>query len=129
MPTPLYVQVQKDENAATAVPTEWRGTIAWIVSQFAAGNFELAAPPPNVKSSSPQDAIRFRAAVADYGDTLVALPESTWASSQAQWMIGSWDVVVDLYTAEAGRSDLALFLQVHELVDGYTFDVDSIHVP
>jgi hypothetical protein len=40
-----------------------------------------------------------------------------------------WDVLVDLYTAEEGSSDLVLAVRVFELGADFEFEVESIHVP
>jgi hypothetical protein len=44
-------------------------------------------------------------------------------------MDGYWDIVVDLWTAESGKSDLILSVRVFEEGDGYRFDVDGVFVP
>lgn len=40
-----------------------------------------------------------------------------------------WDVLVDVFTVEEGRSDLVLFARVFERGDGYRFEIASVHVP
>jgi len=44
-------------------------------------------------------------------------------------MLKYWDVVVDLWTAESGCSDLALFVRVFEEKDGFRMEIHSVHVP
>jgi len=40
-----------------------------------------------------------------------------------------WQVLVDLWTQEEGRSDLALHLHVAESAGGYRFAVHLVYVP
>jgi hypothetical protein len=40
-----------------------------------------------------------------------------------------WDVLVDLWTVESGRSDLALILRVYESEEEFRFEIESVHVP
>jgi hypothetical protein len=46
-----------------------------------------------------------------------------------QWMETHWDLLVDLWTAESGRSDLVLAVRVFECDGDYRFEIDSVHVP
>ncbi len=78
---------------------------------------------------SPEQRARMADSIADYGAHLVELPEACWASSVCQWMGGYWDVLVDLFTEEEGRSDLVLSLRVREGGGEYLFEVMSVHVP
>ena len=57
-------------------------------------------------------------------DTLLS-----WQSSLCQWMGDSWDVLVDLWTAESGPSDLVLFVRVTESGSSYRFEVRGVWVP
>lgn len=50
-------------------------------------------------------------------------------SSVSQWMGTHWEVLVDLWTIESGRSDLVLTVFVLETTDGFRFEIDSVHVP
>ncbi|SEL89313.1 hypothetical protein SAMN05428989_2804 [Pseudoxanthomonas sp. GM95] len=67
--------------------------------------------------------------VAAYGGTLDTLPPETWWTSVYVWMGEWWEVLVDLFTVEEGRSDLVLFLRVRERASKYEFEVTSLHVP
>ncbi len=67
--------------------------------------------------------------VTDYGETLAELPDDTWQSSVSQWMGTHWDILVDLWTVESGKSDLVLSGRVFESNGGYRFEIDSLHVP
>jgi hypothetical protein len=60
---------------------------------------------------------------------LTSLPEATWETSACQWTGEYWDVLVDLFTIEEGASDLALAVRVYEDGSGYSFEIQSVHVP
>jgi len=40
-----------------------------------------------------------------------------------------WDAIVDLWTAESGKSDLVLTVRVFEEGDGSRFEVNGVYVP
>jgi hypothetical protein len=60
---------------------------------------------------------------------LVDLPEATWQTSVAMWYGSFWDVLVDLWTAEEGRSDLVLHGRVTESDSGVRFSIHMVYVP
>ncbi|WMJ68356.1 hypothetical protein [Stenotrophomonas sp. 24(2023)] len=64
-----------------------------------------------------------------YGAHLKALPEESWNSSLCIWYGEFWNVLVDLYTEEEGRSDLVLQVHIHEAPNGYRYDVIQVYVP
>lgn len=70
-----------------------------------------------------------RAYVTDYGATLVELPDESWETSASQWMAGHWEVLVDLWTAEEGRSDLVLDARVFERGAGFEIELHLLYVP
>lgn len=119
----------RDENAAHPVATVWRPTLKRVVEAFVAGDFQLRRGIESVIPPAPDVAEGIAVRVADYGETLIDLPEETWKSSIAQWMDPHWDLVIDLWTKEAGRSDLVLTAQVEEIDGEYRFEIDSVYVP
>lgn len=122
------MSVPRDEEQMP-VPPVWRPTFEAVVAAFVRGDLE-AAGIPGVEPLGPADQEQVRDALEDYGDvTLVELTEETWQTSVAIWAGARWDVLVDLRTAEEGRSDLVLHAHVRELGDGYTFSVHLVHVP
>ena len=125
----MQVVPLKDWSNEHPVANTWRPTIREIVRALSEGDYELARGVPSVAPPSRATAERIRDYVADYGETLTDLPDETWTSSVAQWMEVRWDVLVDLWTLESGRSDLALSLHVFEAGDGFRFAIDSVHVP
>ncbi|MCX4239120.1 DUF7668 domain-containing protein [Paraliomyxa miuraensis] len=119
----------KDEDAAHPIAGAWRPTLSEIVRSFVAGDYALSQRPASVAPIRTAVTDQIRDYIADYGETLVELPENTWGTSIAQWMGTHWEVLVDLWTAESGESDLVLSVRVFETKDGFRIEVDSIHVP
>lgn len=123
------VPVRKDPEREHAVATLWRPVFREVVRAFVAGDFRLRtalAQRVEIDDKTAEQAARY---VAQYGETLVELPDETWNSSVAQWTEGYWDVLVDLWTVESGRSDLALSVRVFEAGEGFRFRIDGVWVP
>lgn len=120
---------EKDEDGGHPVPDVWRPVIRDIVQALVTGDYALAKRIPSVEAPSKATASQVRTYVADYGETLVEVPDETWATSESHWAGTHWDVLVDLWTSESGRSDMVLFLRIHEDGAGYLFAIDSVHVP
>lgn len=119
----------KDPIAAHPVASAWRPVLAAVVRAFVRDDFELAAGVPTVASPTKALAAQLRANVAAYGETLTELTEETWETSVAQWAGRRWEVLVDLRTVEAGRSDLVLHVDVEAAADGHRFRIHLIYVP
>ena len=60
---------------------------------------------------------------------MTALPEETWDTSVATWMGTHWDVLIDLWTVEEGRSDLVLRANVYQDPPGFRYEVVMAYVP
>mgnify|MGYP003452711211 FL=1 len=64
--------------------------------------------------------------------TLVPLPEDAWESAEVVFEDPGpprvWGVVIDLWTAEEGRSDLSMEAEVIETSNGLAVVVSDIHV-
>lgn len=123
------IQVLKDEEEQQPIPSVWRQTLSEIIEAFRSGDFQLNRGIAGVRQLSPQDAGRIARSLEGYGVHLTSLPEDTWGTSACQWMRGYWDALIDLYTVEEGASDLALSVRIYEAVQGYDFQVESVHVP
>jgi hypothetical protein len=69
--------------------------------------------------------------VADCGSaTLIGLPEAAWDTSVAMWQGNQWGCLVDLWTAEEGRSDLVLEVAVFEDDEtSFRFRPELVYVP
>jgi hypothetical protein len=117
----------KDEDGEYPIATGWRPTIVAIVDAIAKDDSTCLR---SIASGySPAKAERIRRTIAEYGETVLPLPEEAWRTSVSRWMGSYWDVAIDLWTAESGASDLVLFLRIFEEEGGFRFELDSIHVP
>lgn len=107
----------------------WRPTIEAIVTAFAEGDFALTRGIAGVAASTARDGDERRRAVASYGVTLASLSQETWKSSVSMWMGEWWDVIVDLWSVESGRTDLVVELRISEHGEGYRYVMGIIYVP
>jgi hypothetical protein len=119
----------KDEDAAHPVAALWRPMLCEVVRAFVQGEYQLSRAVPHVEPLTPLKAARIQANIAEYGNTLCELPEETWNTSVAQWMGDYWEVLVDLWTKEEGRSDLVLHVFVTENQGAPRFEVHLVYVP
>jgi hypothetical protein len=122
-------QPVKDKRGAHPVADTWRPQVREIVKAFADGDYDLSRGIPSVASPSKATADQIRTYIADFGETLAELPDEAWGSSVSQWMETHWEVLVDLWTVESGKSDLVHYLRVFEAGTGFRFEIDSLHVP
>ena len=95
----------KDEAMAHPVASAWRPAFREIVKAFIVGNFAVGGVE-NVEPLPAEQARRIERYISSYGEALTELPEQAWDTSVAQWMGTHWDVLVDLWTAESGRSGI-----------------------
>jgi hypothetical protein len=103
------------EDVETAVPHAWRETLGAIVDSLVQGDVRIGQGIKNVDPLPEDRSKGCHENVEDYGSvTLIRLPDATWESSVAMWQGNRWDCLVDLWTAEEGRSDLVLHLEVFE---------------
>ena len=119
----------KDETAPYPIPAAWRETFREIVRALAEGDYALSRGLPNVRRVSDDTSEQIRDYVADYGQKLVALPEDAWRTSETQWTGSHWGVLVDLWTAGEGRSDMVLGADVFESDGGFEIEVNLVYVP
>lgn len=119
----------KDADAAHPIAGTWRPMLREVVRRFVEGDYQLAQGVPDVEPVSPATAEQVRDSLADYGATLVELPDDTWKTSVAQWMDTHWEILVDLGTAEKGRSDLVLEGKVVETSTGARLTIHMVYVP
>jgi len=118
----------KDSQAQHPIAMSWRSTLSEVVARIAAQDYFIQGIA-SVDSVPAGTAAQIRDNVAGYGETVVKLPEESWATSVAQWMGDSWEVLVDLWTEESGRSDLVLSVRVFETEVGFRFQVSGVYVP
>ena len=119
----------KDKNAAYPIADTWRPQLREIVKALAEGDYDISRGISSVTPPSKATADQIRTYIADFGEALADLPDEAWDSSVSQWIGTHWDVLVDLWTVESGRSDLVLNLRVFETNTGFRFEIDSLHVP
>jgi hypothetical protein len=120
------VHVVKDDENESRVPDVWRATLSSIVDALVIGGEpEL----PRVSFRTTDTWRHIKANVEEYGAHLIALPQESWNSSVCIWVGEFWDILVDLYAEEEGRSDLVLQVHIREAKDGYRYEVVLVYVP
>jgi glucose uptake protein GlcU len=123
------IPILKDEHNQQPIPTAWRSTLFHIVEGLKVSNFDQVQNIEGIRPISAQDTDRISRSIQLYGAQLISLPDETWNTSVCQWMIGYWDVLVDLYTIEEHSSDLALALRVYEDGQKFCYEIRSVYVP
>lgn len=124
------MQAAKDPDREHPIAEAWRPTLRAIVDALVEGDYALSRGLPNVAPVTSETAKHMRDYVADYGESLIALPAEAWTTSVTQWNSRTgWDVLVDLWTRESGRSDMVLHLRAFETGDVVQFEVYLIYVP
>lgn len=119
---------RKDTEAEQPIPLAWRPTIEAIVIAFVELDYGLARGVSGVRPPDQSSVDQIAGYIADYGASLVELPSTTWETSLCQWTGSKWDLLIDLWTAEEGRSDMVLTLSVEES-DELLFTVHMVYVP
>lgn len=119
----------KDPDAAHPIAGAWRPMLREVVRCFAQGDYGLARGIRGVEAVPVATAEQIRDYLADYGATLVELPDDTWETSVAQWTGTHWDILVDLWTVEEGRSDLVLAGHVVDRSTGPRLTFHMVYVP
>lgn len=123
------IDVVKYEEKELPIPSSWRPVFKNIVKAFVAHDYHLSYGVQGVQPISDETADQIKNYISDYGEELVELPSETWESSAYIWMGKHWDVLIDLWTAGEGRSDLVLSAQVSESSNSYSFQVYMVYVP
>jgi hypothetical protein len=120
---------EKNEKIEQAIPADWRPVIIEIVKDVQSGNLRprnILGFDVDVDLSHVDDIYQ---SIDGYGDRLVSLPEDSWQTSVCRWMDGYWHLLIDLFTAEEGLSDLVLFIDVCEHDSFASFKIRSLYVP
>ncbi|MEO6217826.1 MAG: hypothetical protein ABIO86_17490, partial [Sphingomonas sp.] len=120
--------VLKDEEQEHPVPSEWRSKLRDIAGALENGNYSLRGLA-DVDPLDEATAAGIARNIDDYGCTLSPLPDDSWDTSVCQWQLDYWEVLVDLFTVEEGRSDLVLDVKVFEEAGGFLFKVHFVYVP
>lgn len=119
----------KDLDAAHPIAGAWRPMLRAVVRRLARGDYALTQGVPGVAPVAAATAEQMRDYMAEYGATLVELPDDTWQMSVAQWMGTHWEILIDLWTVEEGRSDLVLGGDVVETDAGPLLTPRAVYVP
>ena len=119
----------KDPDNEHPIPGAWRPMLSAVVQCFVQGDYCLARGVVGVEPVSAATAEQIRDYLNEYGATLVELPDDTWQTSVAQWMETHWEILVDLWTAEEGQSDLVLDGSVIETSEGPRLIIRLVYVP
>ena len=118
-----------DPDGEHPIATAWRPLFAHVVDALVRRDPTALDGLPWLSPVSPATWEQMVEYVDDYGETLVALDERTWETSVAQWMGDHWEVLVDLVTAESGRSDMVLHAMVRDDDAGIAIETCCVHVP
>jgi hypothetical protein len=118
-----------DPDKEHPIPHAWRPMLSAAVECFVDGDYGLARGVEGVEPVTAATAEQIRDYLTDYGSTLVDLPDDAWQTSVAQWMGTHWEILVDLWTAEEGRSDLVLNGKVVETGGGPRLTIHLVYVP
>ncbi|MES2759026.1 MAG: hypothetical protein V4693_16755 [Pseudomonadota bacterium] len=122
------VPVTKDSENEGPIPSAWRPILKGIVDAFVRHDYSLSNGISGVALVSEKTSTQIREYINEYGATLVALPPDSWDTSVCIWMGEQWDVLVDLWTKEEGRSDLVLQVHVSEVGGQYVVTVYMVCV-
>ena len=124
-----FIAPAKDPDSQHPVASQWRPTLSRIVSQLAKGDYSPSLGLGHSVDLPKESAEQIRQYLDNFGESLTDLPDATWATSVATWQVSHWELIVDLWTLESGRSDLIPAVTVYEEDDHFRFEVDSIYVP
>lgn len=111
------------------MPTDWRPTLKRIADAIQVGALNEVGLIKGVRPLNDETINQIRAYIADYGETLVPLPDESWQSSVYICIGQHWEVTVDLFTEAEGRSDLVFTAHVYDVSDNYEFEVRLVYVP
>ena len=122
------VAILKDEEREWPVPSAWRQTLREIVGAIKDRNYSLTGIA-RVEQLDHASANAIAKSIHAYGETISALPDESWDTSVCQWQLTYWELLVDLFTIEGGRSDLVLHVNVIEEKKDFLFKVHFVYVP
>jgi len=108
------------------VPEHWRQTLTQIADAIASGDLGGLADVPGVEPVSEASAAQIIGYVSGYPATLMRLPVESWDTSVCIFNGSEWEVLVDLWTKEEGRSDLVLHAYVGQ---GNLVRIHAVYVP
>jgi len=123
-----FVPISKDEEREQPVPSAWRATLTAIVDALKRRDYQFDGIQ-NVDAVEAKTAKAIAANIMAYGHELTALPAESWQTSVCSWQLDYWDILVDLFTVDEGRSDLVLHLRALEDETRVRFQLHLVYVP
>ena len=118
-------------DASSVIPDRWRPGLSGIVHRLVIGDYAgLASDGILDFTSDPLDTSIGRW-IEEYPATLVELPDEAWLTSECGPAAGEenlWWVIVDLWTAEEGRSDLCMEATVYDDGAGIVIKLHDVSV-
>ena len=124
-----FIAPVKDPDSQHPVASQWRPTLSRIVSQLAKGDYSPSLGLGPGVDLPKESAEQIRQYLDNFGESLTDLPDATWATSVATWQVSHWELIVDLWTLESGKSDLVLNARVYEEDAHFRFVIHAIYVP
>lgn len=118
-------------EGSSPVPERWRPALAWIVDRLVARDYAGLARDGYVPHAGRSSDTTIGEWIERYPATLVPLPEEAWAWAERGRCVDdpdTWWVVVDLWTAEEGRSDLSMEAMVREEDGALQIALHDVHV-
>lgn len=125
----VEISVEKNEENERSIPTVWRPTFSKVVEAFSRKDYSLSGGIEGVSLVLNETANQIKEYIQDYGEELIQLPDETWDSSVYIWTGSHWNVLIDLWTAGEGHSDLVLSAQVSEEDNRYIINISMVYVP
>ncbi len=123
------VSIVKDKEREQPIPSRWRPIFSHIVDSLVKKDYSLSRDVAGAAIISDETASQIKGYIDDYGEELIQLSEETWNTSVCIWTGDHWDVLIDLWTAGEGRSDMVLSAKVFEVETGHRVDVEMVYVP
>lgn len=113
------------------VPERWRPVLGAIVHRLAIGDYVGLAREGLIAFAVDSSDARIGHWIDGYSARLVDLPPEAWAFSdygETHGKPGYWWVIVDLWTAEEGRSDLSMEATVYDDGHEVRVEVNDVHM-
>jgi hypothetical protein len=115
----------------TPIPEHWRPAVVEVVRRLIGRDFDGLNADGLLDPALASDSARFAYWIDRYPASLVDLPDDVWAVADRTPMPDrpdTWWVVVPLWTAEEGRSDLSLEAYVVDDSRGIRVILHDAHV-
>jgi hypothetical protein len=110
-----------------AVPERFRSVLAALIEMVSAGDVAAMRASPVILVGDGDPLLWVR----DYPGAVVPLPAEGWALADAIQVSGHpglWSVVIPLWTATEGTSDLTLEATIEDRAEGPVVTIGNIHV-